>query len=107
MKLNTAKTKFMLLNPTKKFDFVPQLKIGNKEVETLEEMTLLGLIISNDLSWKQNTANMISKAYKKLWMIKRLQNNGANIEDLTDIYIKQTLVPTKQLCWLKYKNSQG
>ena len=32
---------------------------------------------------------MTMKAYGRLWMIKRLQKAGANLEDLTDIYIKQ------------------
>ena len=32
---------------------------------------------------------IIGKAYKKLWIIKRLKRNGANFEDLLDIYTKQ------------------
>ena len=57
------------------------------EVETLDEMTLLGLIVRNDLSWKSNTDQMILRAYKKLWILKRLKSQWASIEDLTDIYI--------------------
>ena len=60
MKLNSTKTKFMLFNPTSNFDFVPDFKIDNTHVETLEEMKLLGLILRNDLSWKSNTKHMIS-----------------------------------------------
>ena len=89
MKLNLSKTKFMLFNPTKNYDFVPDLKIDDVELETLDEMKLLGLTIRNDLSWKANTENMTKKAYKRLWMIKRLKKQGANLNDLTDIYIKQ------------------
>ena len=32
---------------------------------------------------------MVKRAYNKLWMIKRLIRQGANLEDLTDIYVKQ------------------
>ena len=89
MMLNIAKTKFMLFNPTENYDFIPNFKVDEIEVETMEEMKLLGLILRNDLSWKSNTENMVKKAYKRLWMVKRLKQKGANLEDLVDIYQKQ------------------
>ena len=79
----------MLFNPTVKYDFIPDLTIDNINLESTDEMKLLGLKISNDLSWKSNTKYMISRAYKKLWIVKRLKNQGASISDLVDIYIKQ------------------
>ena len=89
MKLNLSKTKFMLFNPTKNYDFIPDLTVDNINLESLDEMKLLGLKIRNDLSWKANTKHMVSRAYRKLWIIKRLKSQGANISDLVDIYIKQ------------------
>ena len=32
---------------------------------------------------------MVLKAYKKLWIMRRLKKLGANEEELKDIYIKQ------------------
>ena len=32
---------------------------------------------------------MIKRAYKKLWVIKRLSNQGARLGNIVDIYIKQ------------------
>ena len=78
----------MLFNPTKTYDFVPELELEGKEVETLEEMKLLGLTLRNDLKWKSNTNELVLKSYKKLWMVKRLKQHGANLEDLTDVFIK-------------------
>ena len=52
-------------------------------------MRLLGLVVTNDLKWKANTVSIISKAYSRMWMVKRLKNRGANISDLVDIYITQ------------------
>ena len=89
MKLNTAKCKFMLFNPTINYDFIPELEIDGRELDTMEEMKMLGLVLSNDLSWRPNTDNMVMKAYKRIWMIKRLKSRGANLDDLTDIYTKQ------------------
>ena len=91
MKLNLTKTKFMLFNPTKNWDFIPIFTLGNTEIETQEEMKMLGLIVRNDLTWKSNTDTMTQKAYSRLWILKRLKKQGANLEDLKDIYIKQVL----------------
>ena len=52
-------------------------------------MKLLGLILRNDLSWKPNTEIMTKKAYKRLWILKRLKKQGASLDDLRDIYVKQ------------------
>ena len=89
MKINCDKTKFILFNPTEKFDFIPEYEIGGKFIETEEEIKILGLILRNDLKWRSNTDNMVRKAYSRLWMIKRLKKAGASLEDMTDIYIKQ------------------
>ena len=89
MKLNLDKCKFMLFNPTNNFDFIPEFKADGKSIETVENMKILGLVIRNDLKWKANTEEITKKAYNRLWIIKRLKTNGANLEDLVDVYCKQ------------------
>ena len=32
---------------------------------------------------------MTQKAYNKLWMVRRLKLNGASLDDMTDVYVKQ------------------
>ena len=41
------------------------------------------------MKWYSNTENMVSKANKKLWMLRRLKYLGAEVEDLVDVYVKQ------------------
>ena len=61
----------MVLNPTVNYDFVPELDIDGKNLEKREEINLLGLTVRNDLKWKSNTDEMLTKGYKRLWMIRR------------------------------------
>ena len=89
MKLNFKKCKFMLFNLTLNYDFIPEYEVEGNSFETVEEMRLLGLTIRNDLKWQANTEDIIKRAYKKLWMIKRLKAHGACLEDLKDVFIKQ------------------
>ena len=52
-------------------------------------LSLLGLTIRSDLKWISNTENMIRKANKRLWILRRLKNLGAQEVDLLEVYTKQ------------------
>ena len=88
MKLNLSKNKFILFNPTRNYDFEPQLSIDGSEIEMVEIIKLLGLLVRSDLSWSTNTNEMVRKAYRRLWIIKRLKKLGAKLGTLVDIYCK-------------------
>ena len=89
MKINYKKTKVMTFNPCTSIDFMPELCLDNNDLEVVDEVRLLGLIIRSDLKWVSNTENMVSKANKKLWILRRLKYLGAEVGDLVDIYTKQ------------------
>ena len=79
----------MLFNPTLSYDFIPELEVGGNTIETVEEMRLLGLTVTNDLKWLSNTEEMVKKGYKRLWMIQRLKAHGPDLNDVKDVFIKQ------------------
>ena len=89
MKLNFKKTKMMIFNPCTSIDFLPQFTLNDQEIEVVDEMRVLGITITLDMKWATNTHNMVSRANKKLWVLRRLKNSGAKTEDLVDIYNKQ------------------
>ena len=89
MQLNYKKTKLILFNPCSSMDFMPQVSLSGNELEVVNEIRLLGLVIRADMRWCSNTQNMVKKANKRLWRLRRLKNMGANKEDLVDVYIKQ------------------
>ena len=41
------------------------------------------------MKWNANTLNMVKKASKRLWILRRLKQLGASTHDLVDVYIKQ------------------
>ena len=79
----------MLVNTGKSNDFVPELYIDNTKLEVVEQMKLLGVVITSDLKWHENTNYITQKAFSRLWMLRRLKNMGASRKTLIDIYIKQ------------------
>ena len=68
---------------------MPELTLDDHEIEVDDEICLLGVIIRSDLKWIANTANIVSKANKRLWILRRLTNLGATRVDLLEIYTKQ------------------
>ena len=89
MKINRKKTKLITFNPCTSKDFLPQFDLDGNELEVVDEVRLLGLIIRSDMKWQANTDNMVTRANKKLWMLRRLKYLGAENVDLVDIYTKQ------------------
>ena len=63
--------------------------IDNQELEVVNEVRLLGLTLRSDMKWSSNTNDMISKANKRLWILRRLKYLGAKIPDLIEVYTKQ------------------
>ena len=78
MKINHKKLKVMLPNTSNKNDFSPELKIDAVLLEMVKELKLLGVIVTSDLKWHRNTENITKKAYKRLWILKRLKPMGAS-----------------------------
>jgi hypothetical protein len=88
MKINKKKTKVMLFNLCKAWDFMPDLTLDNQELEMVEEVRLLGVVVRSDMKWSSNTEQMLTKAYR-LWSMRRLKGMGASVEDLKDVYLIQ------------------
>ena len=55
MKININKTKSMIFNIGRVRDFTPDLTINQKPIELVEEMKLLGIVITSDLKRNSNT----------------------------------------------------
>ena len=89
MMINFKKTKVIVFNPCTSIDFSPEFSLDGNDLEVVDEVRLLGLILRSDMKWTSNTKNLVSRANKKLWIIRRLKYLGANVTDLLDIYMKQ------------------
>ena len=89
MEINYKKTKAITFNPCTSVDFSPEISLNHNDLEVVDEVRLLGLIITSDLKWASNTNSMVSKANKRIWIVRRLKFLGAEVDDLLEIYTKQ------------------
>ena len=87
MKINEKKTKCMIFNYTKNYQFATRLSINNQPIEIIENTRLLGTIIQNNLRWDLNTKEIIRKANARMELLRKVSNFSPGIEDLKTIYI--------------------
>ena len=86
MKLNTKKCNYMVFSRSEE-QFATRLRIDNVKLDRLCETKILGLYISDDLSWARNCKEICMKAYSRMQMITKLKYVGVKTEDLLDIYV--------------------
>jgi hypothetical protein len=98
MELNVAKTKAMNFNFTKKFQFSSRLAIDDRVIETISETKLLGVMISNDMSWDSNTQYIVKRANARMRMLHKLVEFSVPVADLINIFILYIRSVLEQSC---------
>ena len=92
MAINETKTKAMLCNSRIKWDVMPELSFnGRDNIEIVDELKIVGYVLRNDMKTISNTIYLTKKAYKRLWLIRRLKALGASVSQLVDCLQKQVL----------------
>ena len=80
MKINSEKSKEMIIS----FSHgdlgieVPNILIDGKVVKRVDHVKLLGITLSNDLTWKRHVDNIVKKAGKRIDMLYQLKRAGVN-----------------------------
>ena len=91
--LNPLKTKTMIFNTLLKYDVLPQIQTEIGEyLDVVEEHKILGYILRSDLKTISNTEFICKKAFRRMWLIRRLKSLGCPIPELVDV-LKQQIVP--------------
>lgn len=77
----------MITNFTHNYKFSTRLYLNNKLLDCISQIKLLGVEITEDLSWKANTSAIIKKAYSRMSLLTKLAGFDVPVTDLTIIYI--------------------
>ena len=85
MKLNEAKSNYMIFTRSQR-PFATRLFLNGIKLDQVKVTKLLGIWISEDLSWEYNTKQICKKAYSRLPILTKLKYVGSRTEDLVDIY---------------------
>ena len=86
MELNCSKTKVMIFNFTRNYQFTTRLAVEDQNVEVIQETKLLGTIINSTLTWDSNTNYLVKKAFSRMRLLHKMQEYNASVEDMKVIY---------------------
>ena len=86
MNLNPKKCKIMTICPLKNKPVSPMLSINNLPLEAVSSYKVLGLTLCDTLKWNDNTNDIVSKASKRLHILRVLKRAGVPPADLVTIY---------------------
>ena len=100
MLLNTKKSSLMVFNFTKNYNFTTRVKMGGETLPILKNTKLLGVIISDDLKWSENTKYLVKKANARLELLRKLVKFNPPISDMKTVYIAYIRSILEQSCSL-------
>ena len=86
MNINTNKTKEIVINFARSSNHIPTLEINGQEIEKVGQAKLLGVTISNDLSWEAHINAITAKASQRLFFLRILQRAKVSVDKMLAIY---------------------
>ena len=83
---NVDKTKDMVISFHKQPIVIPPITLEGVEIERVKSVKLLGIIVTDKVTWNENTTYICSKASKRLYHLKQLRRAGLDSVDLLAFY---------------------
>ena len=87
MTINHNKTVVMHICTSTSAVPVPQLSVGPHSLQVVRSAKLLGVMLDDQLTWKQHISTTVRSAAYKLYMLRRLRSLGTPEEELKGVYI--------------------
>ena len=98
MILNQKKTKLMIFNFTNKYKFTTRLELNDENIEVVPKTKLLGVILTNDLKWDENTLSLVQRANGRMELLRKVAKFTTSIDDKKEIYISYIRSIFEQSC---------
>ena len=87
MKLNESKCKVMIFNQTRNYQFTTRLQLHDSLLDIINSTKLLGIIMSDDLTWHENTKMLVKRGFQRTIILTKLYEFDVPQSDLVNIYI--------------------
>ena len=86
LQLNASKTREMIVDFRKRKSPLAPIIVNGDSIERVDCFKFLGTIISNDLTWENNTDAVVKKAQQRLFFLRQLKKFGLRREILVQFY---------------------
>ena len=62
---------------------------GQECLEYVRKSKILGINVTDNLKWSENTKYIVDKAMSRLWILRRMKNLGLDNNVIIDVYFKE------------------
>ena len=98
MKLNKKKSKAMIFNFSRNYQFTSRTVMDDEVITVIKETKLLGVKINDSLNWDSNTTFLVKRANARMRLLHKLVDFGVPQEDLVTIYLLYVRSILEQSC---------
>jgi hypothetical protein len=87
MVINQGKCFSMLFSRSNKHDFPPEIAMGGASfIEEKKTLRMLGVMVQSDLRWGTQCAEMVKRASKTTWVLRRMRELGVDTATLVQYW---------------------
>ena len=99
LRVNSAKCFLMQFSRSRKYDFPLDFTIGGSEIlEEKKTMKILGIQIQADLKWEAQILQMVSRASKTSWVLRRMRALGVDLKTLVNYWKSEGRTHLEMAC---------
>ena len=96
--INQGKCFVMQFSRSKKYDFPPEFTIGGSGILDIKKShTILGIIVQDNLKWDEQVQDMVRKAMKITWVLRRMRALGVGVASLVDFWKSEGRVQLEKI----------
>ena len=70
----------MVFNFTDKHQFSTRLNLNDESLEIVKYAKLLGVVVSDNLKWDENTTYLVKRANSRMELLRKVASFGTSIE---------------------------
>ena len=98
MLISEKKTKSMIFNFTKNYQFHTRMKLNDQNIEIVKKMKILGTIFTDNFSWDENCASIIKKVNARMQLLHKVWSFGSNYKEMVHLWKVYCLSILEQSC---------
>ena len=81
------------------YDFPPEYTIGDSDIlEEKKEMKILGILVQSNLGWNSQVDQMVGRASKTIWVLRRMKVLGVDTKTLVNFWTAEGRVHLEMGC---------
>ena len=97
--VNGKKSFVMLFNRSRTLAFPPEFQLGNSGIlQVKKTLRILGVLVQDDLGWRSQVNEMVKRASKTIWVLRRMKALGVDQPTLTEYWKSEGRVHLEMAC---------